>query len=85
MLSQFVEIKASLFKKVDVNHLYQIACSDVKERFHYVILLSVVCIRNMNENSWDTGTTSILLIIPQSYQKIIKEDYYKEEMLSLSD
>ena len=57
---QFVEIKASLFKKVDVNHLYQIACSDVKERFHYVILLSVVCIRNMNENSWDTGTDVIL-------------------------
>ena len=52
---QFVEIKSNLFKKVDVNHLYQISCSDARERFHYVLLLSIVCIRNMTEVAWNIG------------------------------
>ena len=50
-----MEIKGSLFKKVDINHLYQISCSDAKERFHYVLMLSIVCIRNMTEVAWKIG------------------------------
>ncbi|KAL3863661.1 hypothetical protein ACJMK2_005409, partial [Sinanodonta woodiana] len=49
----FVEIKSNLFRKVDTKNLYQISCSDVKERFHYIILLLVVFIRNMSEVNWD--------------------------------
>ncbi|XP_052771942.1 transmembrane anterior posterior transformation protein 1 homolog isoform X1 [Mya arenaria] len=61
MSNNFVEIKSHLFKKVDINHLYQIACSDVKERFHYVVLLSLVCIRNMNAVAWDLEHLWVLL------------------------
>lgn len=44
-----------MFKKIDKGFLYHIACSDVKERFTYIILLAVVFIRNMTEFSWNPG------------------------------
>lgn len=52
---QFVEIKSNMFKKIDKGFLYHIACSDVKERFTYIILLAVVFIRNMTEFAWNPG------------------------------
>jgi hypothetical protein len=30
-------------------------CSDVKERFHYLILLLIILIRNMAEFDWQLG------------------------------
>lgn len=57
---QFVEIKSSLFKHVDHNSLLYISCSDVKERFHYSILLLVVFVRNMTEFHWNPGMFSNL-------------------------
>ncbi|XP_060565743.1 transmembrane anterior posterior transformation protein 1 homolog [Ruditapes philippinarum] len=71
MSNNFVEIKSNLFKKVDVSHLYQIACSDVKERFHYVILLAVVCVRNMNEVAWDIDHLWVLL--PDALMVLLSE------------
>ncbi|XP_041368796.1 transmembrane anterior posterior transformation protein 1 homolog isoform X2 [Gigantopelta aegis] len=62
MSNNFVEIKGSLFKRVDKNNLFQISCSDVKERFHYAILLSVVFVRNMAEFSWNLD--HIWVIVP---------------------
>jgi hypothetical protein len=44
-----------MFKKIDKGFLYHIACSDVKERFTYIILLAVVFIRNMTEFAWNPG------------------------------
>jgi len=32
--NNFVELKGSVFKKFDKNNLFQVACSDVRERFH---------------------------------------------------
>ncbi|XP_052226013.1 transmembrane anterior posterior transformation protein 1 homolog isoform X2 [Dreissena polymorpha] len=61
MSNNLAEIKSNLFKRVDKNNLYQISCSDVKERFHYVVLLFVVCIRNMNEVAWDMEHLWVLL------------------------
>ena len=55
LLFQFVEIKGTLFKRIDVNNLLQISCSDVKERFHLSVLLFVVFMRNMTEFNWDLG------------------------------
>lgn len=52
---QFVEIKGSVFKKFEKNDLFQMSCSDVRERFHYVLLLAIVCIRNMAEFNWNPG------------------------------
>lgn len=53
MLSNnFVELKGSVFKKFAKSNLFQMACSDVRERFHYVILLSIVIVRNMTAVNW---------------------------------
>ncbi|GAU92119.1 hypothetical protein RvY_04242 [Ramazzottius varieornatus] len=50
--NNFVEIKGSVFKKFEKKNLYQISCSDVRERFQFVILLLMVIIRNMTELGW---------------------------------
>ncbi|XP_059172567.1 transmembrane anterior posterior transformation protein 1 homolog [Physella acuta] len=52
MSNNFVEIKGNLFKRLDKNNLCQITYSDVKERFHYLVLLLFVFIRNMKELQW---------------------------------
>ena len=57
---QFVEIKGSLFKRMDKNNLLQISCSDVKERFQYSVLLFVVFVRNMTEFNWNPGKNLVL-------------------------
>jgi len=46
-------LKHSVFKKFDRNNLFQLSCSDCRERFHYVILLFVVCVRNLDQFNWD--------------------------------
>ncbi|XP_065071091.1 transmembrane anterior posterior transformation protein 1-like [Rhopilema esculentum] len=51
--NQFVEIKGSVFKRVEKNNLFQISCSDARERFHYVNLILIVFMRNMTEFNWD--------------------------------
>ncbi|XP_041476981.1 transmembrane anterior posterior transformation protein 1 homolog isoform X2 [Lytechinus variegatus] len=50
--NNFVELKGSVFKKFDKFNLYQISCSDVRERYHYMVLLFFVVLRNMAEFSW---------------------------------
>jgi hypothetical protein len=52
---QFVEIKGSVFKKFEKKNLYQISCSDVRERFQFIVLLLMVIIRNMTELGWKMG------------------------------
>lgn len=53
MSNNFVELKGSVFKKFGKNNLYQMSCSDVRERFHYCVLLSIVMLRNMTEFNWN--------------------------------
>ncbi|CAF1583432.1 unnamed protein product, partial [Didymodactylos carnosus] len=54
MLSNnFIELKHSVFKKFDRNNLFQLSCSDCRERFHYCILLFIVCVRNLDQFDWD--------------------------------
>lgn len=50
--NQFIEIKASVFKRFEKNNLFQMSCSDARERFHYFILLLVVGVRNLTEHDW---------------------------------
>ncbi|CDW52697.1 transmembrane anterior posterior transformation [Trichuris trichiura] len=52
MSNNFVELKGSVFKKFAKNNLFQMACSDVRERFHYVILLLIIVTRNMSAVNW---------------------------------
>ncbi|GMT09246.1 hypothetical protein PFISCL1PPCAC_543 [Pristionchus fissidentatus] len=53
MSNNFVELKGSVFKKFAKANLFQMACSDVRERFHTMTLLFVVVIRNMKAVNWN--------------------------------
>lgn len=50
-----MELKGSVFKKFDKNNLFQVSCSDVRERFHLFVLLFVVVLQTMKEYSWKEG------------------------------
>ncbi|XP_068607198.1 transmembrane anterior posterior transformation protein 1 homolog [Brachionichthys hirsutus] len=61
MSNNFVEIKGSVFKKFEKNNLFQMSNSDIKERFTSCILLLIVCLRNMEQFSWNTDHLWVLL------------------------
>ncbi|GIY47146.1 protein TAPT1 homolog [Caerostris extrusa] len=62
MLSNnFVELKSMVFKKFEKNNLFQMSCSDVRERFHYLILLFIVVIQTMKEYNWNYDQFMVLL------------------------
>ncbi|KAI8421786.1 hypothetical protein MSG28_009746 [Choristoneura fumiferana] len=48
----FVELKGSVFKKFDKNNLFQVSCSDVRERLHLSVLLFIVVLQTMKEYMW---------------------------------
>jgi len=53
MLSNnFIEIKGSVFKSFNKKNLFQVSCSDVRERFHLFALLFIVVVQTMKEYSW---------------------------------
>uniref|UniRef100_A0A0K0DGF7 Protein TAPT1 homolog n=1 Tax=Angiostrongylus cantonensis TaxID=6313 RepID=A0A0K0DGF7_ANGCA len=54
MSNNFVELKGSVFKKFAKANLFQMACSDVRERFHIIALLFVVIVRNMMAVNWSS-------------------------------
>ncbi|XP_056265971.1 transmembrane anterior posterior transformation protein 1 homolog [Pseudoliparis swirei] len=60
MSNNFVEIKGSVFKKFEKNNLFQMSNSDIKERFTHYILLLIVCLRNMEQFSWNTDHLWVL-------------------------
>lgn len=47
--NQFVEIKGSVFKKIEKENLFQLTCSDVVERFQTWIILFIIGMRNVVE------------------------------------
>ncbi|XP_061536264.1 transmembrane anterior posterior transformation protein 1 homolog isoform X2 [Phycodurus eques] len=61
MSNNFVEIKGSVFKKFEKNNLFQMSNSDIKERFTNYILLLIVCLRNMEQFSWNPDHLWVLL------------------------
>ncbi|XP_063381483.1 protein TAPT1 homolog [Cydia fagiglandana] len=52
MTNNFVELKGSVFKKFDKNNLFQVSCSDVRERLHLSVLLFIVVLQTMKEYTW---------------------------------
>ncbi|KAL3276151.1 hypothetical protein HHI36_020870 [Cryptolaemus montrouzieri] len=61
MSNNFVELKGSVFKKFDKNNLFQLSCSDVRERFHLCFLLFIVLMQTMKEYSWKMEHLWLLL------------------------
>jgi hypothetical protein len=47
------------------------ACSDVRERFHYAILLFMVGVRNMAEFNWDLGYLFSFFFLKRAKTKTI--------------
>ena len=60
---QFVELKGSVFKKFEKHNLFQMSCSDVRERFHLLFLLTVVGVRNLTEFAWNMGLFNVLVCL----------------------
>jgi hypothetical protein len=56
MSNQFVEIKSSVFKKIEKDNLFQLTCADVVERFQLWLMLMIIAMRNIVE----VGGLSIL-------------------------
>ena len=45
----FVEIKSSVFKKIEKDNLFQLTCADVVERFQLWLMLLIIALRNIVE------------------------------------
>ncbi|XP_042572121.1 transmembrane anterior posterior transformation protein 1 homolog isoform X2 [Cyprinus carpio] len=60
MSNNFVEIKGSVFKKFEKNNLFQMSNSDIKERFTNYTLLLIVCLRNMEQFSWNPDVCMVI-------------------------
>ncbi|XP_017317197.1 transmembrane anterior posterior transformation protein 1 homolog [Ictalurus punctatus] len=71
MSNNFVEIKGSVFKKFEKNNLFQMSNSDIKERFTNYVLLLIVCLRNMEQFSWNPDHLWVLL--PDVFMVITSE------------
>ncbi|XP_023025545.1 protein TAPT1 homolog [Leptinotarsa decemlineata] len=71
MSNNFVELKGSVFKKFDKNNLFQVSCSDVRERFHLTILLFIVILQTMREYSWKTERFWVML--PDCFSILLAE------------
>ncbi|XP_043113495.1 transmembrane anterior posterior transformation protein 1 homolog isoform X3 [Puntigrus tetrazona] len=71
MSNNFVEIKGSVFKKFEKNNLFQMSNSDIKERFTNYVLLLIVCLRNMEQFSWNSDHLWVLL--PDVFMVIMSE------------
>lgn len=49
MSNQFVEIKGTVFKKIEKENLFQLTCADVVERFQLWLMLVIIALRNIVE------------------------------------
>nr|XP_046263169.1 transmembrane anterior posterior transformation protein 1 homolog isoform X2 [Scatophagus argus] len=71
MSNNFVEIKASVFKKFGKNNLFQMSNSDIKERFTSYVLLLIVFLRNMEQFAWKPD--HMWMLFPDVFMVIISE------------
>ncbi|XP_024919008.1 transmembrane anterior posterior transformation protein 1 homolog isoform X2 [Cynoglossus semilaevis] len=71
MSNNFVEIRGSVFKKFEKHNLFQMSNSDIKERFTSYVLLLIVCLRNMEQFSWNPDHLWVLL--PDVFMVVVSE------------
>ncbi|KAH8349188.1 hypothetical protein KR084_012404 [Drosophila pseudotakahashii] len=69
--NNFVELKGAVFKKFDKNNLFQLTCSDVRERFHLSVLLFIVVIQTMKEFDW--SITQFCVMLPDCFAVLFTE------------
>ncbi|CZS96211.1 related to cytomegalovirus gH-receptor family protein [Rhynchosporium graminicola] len=47
--NQFVEVKSTVFKKIEKDNLFQLTCADIVERFQLWLMLVIIALRNFVE------------------------------------
>jgi hypothetical protein len=47
--NQFVEVKSTVFKRIEKDNLFQLTCADIVERFTLWIMLLIIALRNVVE------------------------------------
>ena len=47
--NQFVEIKSTVFKRIEKENLFQLTCADIVERFQLWLMLTIIASRNIIE------------------------------------
>ena len=48
--NNFVELKASVFKRFQPENLFQITCSDIVERFHLMVFMFLIMLQNLDKH-----------------------------------
>lgn len=52
VLNNFAELKGFVFKKFDCNNLFQLACSDITERFQMALFLALILLEAFAQNGF---------------------------------
>lgn len=65
IINNFTEIKGSVFKKFDKHNLFQLACSDVTERFELFLFMMIIVFVGLAQagDSWFESIPSFVQII----------------------
>ena len=64
--NQFVEVKSTVFKKIEKDNLFQLTCADIVERFQLWLMLIIIALRNIVEVGYGDGAADDT-ILPSSY------------------
>nr|CDS16479.1 Membrane proteinTapt1 CMV receptor [Echinococcus granulosus] len=81
--NNFVELKGNVFRKMGKSNLFQIACADVRERFHYAVWLFIIVCRNMSASGWQYE--DFLALLPDILLILLAEiavDWIKHAFIS---
>ncbi|KAE9542400.1 hypothetical protein AGLY_003527 [Aphis glycines] len=62
MSNNFIEFNGSVFKKFNKKTLFELSCSDVRERFHLFILLLMVVVQTIKEYKWTSESFCELML-----------------------
>ncbi|KAF0758972.1 protein TAPT1 [Aphis craccivora] len=62
MSNNFIEFNGSVFKKFNETTLFELSCSDVRERFHLFILLLMVVVQTLKEYQWTSESFGELML-----------------------
>ncbi|KAF3993122.1 hypothetical protein FT663_00946 [Candidozyma haemuli var. vulneris] len=62
--NQFAELKGAVFKKFDREGLFQVAMSDLTERFQLSLMLFIISVRNLAQ----LNMTQLGLVVPDSWK-----------------
>ncbi|KAH7397788.1 eukaryotic membrane protein family-domain-containing protein [Cadophora sp. MPI-SDFR-AT-0126] len=68
--NQFVEVKSTVFKKIEKDNLFQLTCADIVERFQLWLMLIIIALRNIVEVGYgdaagdDTVLPSSFIVLP---------------------